>query len=219
MSPKLVIFDCDGVLVDTEAAANEQIAKVFSTLGSKMTGNEARRLFQGMTMEDVCRSFAEQNGIPHDPELPNLVRQKVEHAMSSGIKAIPGVVDLVHRIAEEGIPICVASSGSINKMHKTLGQIDLLERLKNFLFSAQDVGRGKPYPDVFLHSAEKMGVACEDAVIIEDSLGGVHAGIASGARVLGYCGDPFTNAESLENAGAHLFFHMNEVPALIGLWD
>ncbi len=217
MQPRLVIFDCDGVLVDTEAAANVQIAKVFSTLGPKMTGDEARHLFQGKTMEDVCTSFAEINGIPHDPELPKLVRRNVEEAMSSCIEAIPGVVDLVRRITGAGIPICVASSGSINKMHKTLVQIGLLEHLKDVLFSAQDVGRGKPHPDVFLHSARVMGVACEDAVIIEDSLSGVQAGITSGARVLGYCGDPFTDAASLENAGAYVFTHMDEVSMLIGL--
>ena len=217
MRPQLVIFDCDGVLVDTETIGNDRTAEFLSARGSTWTGAECRKLFQGKTLEDVCLHYTTMNNFPHDPDLPHELRQVIEAAMTSGIEAIPGAVDLVAKITQAGIPLCVASSGSVAKMHKTLGQIGLLDRLRDVLFSAQDVGRGKPHPDVFLAAADAMGHRCEDSVIIEDSVSGVVAGIASGARVLGYCGDLFTDNDALKDAGAELIEHMDEVPSLIGI--
>jgi len=217
MRPELVIFDCDGVLVDTETVANDKIAEFFSSLGPQMTGVECRQIFQGKTLEDVCIYFAHMNDIPHDPDLPPKLRLVIEDAMTSGIGAISGARELVATITKAAIPVCVASSGSVPKMHKTLGQTGLLDPLCNVLFSAQDFGRGKPHPDVFLAAAKAMGFDCRDAVVIEDSISGVLAGVASGARVLGYCGDPFTDKQALQEAGAEVFDHMNDVPELIGL--
>ncbi len=217
MRHELVIFDCDGVLVDTEKVANEHIAAVFSKLGPKISGEQCRRLFQGKTLEDMCSSFSASQNLPHDPGLAGIMRDRIESAMESGIEPISGAVDLVHSLVEDKILLCVASSGSINKMHKTLGQIGLLNNLQNLLFSAQDVGRGKPHPDVFLAAAKAMNVDCRNAVIIEDSLSGVQAGIAAGARVLGYAGDTFTDAAALAGAGAEVFYDMADVRRLIGL--
>lgn len=216
MIHKLVIFDCDGVLVDTEQVANEVAAGVLSAHGPKITGNECRRLFQGKTLEAMCGEYTGMNGLPADTRLPRVMRQAIEERMTRGIEAIDGAVALVTALIDKKVPLCVASSGSIAKMHKTLAQVGLLSRLESVLFSAQDVGRGKPHPDVFLAAARAMGVDCHDAVIIEDSLSGVIAGKAAGARVLGYAGDPFTDGSALNNAGAEVFHHMDEVPQLIG---
>jgi HAD superfamily hydrolase (TIGR01509 family) len=213
---ELVIFDCDGVLVDTETIANNHVSRVFSTLGPAISGDECRRLFQGKMMEDVCKAYTTMHNLPFDPELPKMVRAQVEEAMTHGIKPIPGAVELVHRVRDSGVPFCVASSGSVAKMHKTLGQVGLLDILQDVLFSAQDIGRGKPHPDVFIAAAKAMNASCKDAVIIEDSVTGVQAGIASGARVFGYAGDPFTDAQQLADAGAVVFTDMAEFPALIG---
>jgi HAD superfamily hydrolase (TIGR01509 family) len=217
MMHELVIFDCDGVLVDTEMIANNHIAEVLSQYGPTITGEESRKLFQGKTLEDVCETFASTHNLPHDAELPKLMRRTIEDAMSSGIEPIPGAVELVHQLIDQDIALCVASSGSIPKMHKTLGQVGLLDQLEHLLFSAQNVGRGKPYPDVFLAAAKAMNVDCRNAVIIEDSLSGVQAGIAAGARVLGYAGDAFTDAAELAGAGAEVFTDMADVRGLIGL--
>ncbi len=217
MLHELVIFDCDGVLVDTETIANNHIARVLSQHGPQTTGEECRQMFQGKTLEDVCATYASMHDLVFNPALATTIRREVEDAMTSGIKPIPGVVDLVHHLLDENIAVCVASSGSIPKMHKTLGQVGLLEHLQHVLFSAQDIGRGKPHPDVFLAAAKAMNVNCKDAVIIEDSLSGVQAGIAAGARVLGYAGDAFTNAQGLLDAGAEVFTQMKDVRALIGL--
>ncbi len=217
MIHELVIFDCDGVLVDTEALANEHIAQFLSQYGPAVTGHECRTMFQGKTLDDVCRIFSETHNLDPAPDIVGKMRSTIEDAMGSGIEPIRGSVELVKQLIGNKIPVCVASSGSVPKMHKTLSQVGLLENLENVLFSAQDVGRGKPHPDVFLAAASAMNVNCRDAVIIEDSLSGVVAGIAAGARVLGFAGDPFTSAEALANAGAEVFVHMNEVPELIGL--
>jgi HAD superfamily hydrolase (TIGR01509 family) len=217
MRANFVIFDCDGVLVDSEAIANDRMAKLFSEFGHPMTGQECRKLFQGKTMEDVCRQVAKLANRPYNPSFPGLAREKVEEALADGVEPVPGAIELVHSVIANNIPYCVASSGSVRKMHLTLGGIGLLPLMEKRLFSAQDVGRGKPHPDVFIAAATAMKHQCEDAVILEDSVSGVQAGVACGARVLGYAGDPFTDAAALSDAGAEVFHHMSEVKALIGL--
>lgn len=217
MPPKLVIFDCDGVLVDTEAIANEKLAEFLSELGLELTRDDCRRQFQGKMIEDVCRHVAELLGQPFDPSLPPRVRQTIEDAVAVDVTPVPGVIDLVHRVAASDISFCVASSGSIPKMHSTLGPVGLLPMMRDVLFSAQDIGRGKPHPDIFLTAAAAMGHRCEDSVVIEDSLSGVQAGVAAGAQVLGYAGDPFTDADALQNAGAEIVHRMEEVCEVIGL--
>jgi beta-phosphoglucomutase-like phosphatase (HAD superfamily) len=217
MPPKLVIFDCDGVLVDTEAIANEKLAEFLSELGLELTRDDCRRQFQGKMIEDVCRHVAELLGQPFDPSLPPRVRQTIEDAVAIDVTPVPGVIDLVHRVAASDISFCVASSGSIPKMHSTLGPVGLLPMMRDVLFSAQDIGRGKPHPDIFLTAAAAMGHRCEDSIVIEDSLSGVQAGVAAGARVLGYAGDPFTDADALQNAGAEIVHRMEDVCEVIGL--
>jgi beta-phosphoglucomutase-like phosphatase (HAD superfamily) len=217
MLPKLVIFDCDGVLVDTEAIANEKLAEFLSELGLELTRDDCRRQFQGKMIEDVCRHVAELLGQPFDPSLPPRVRQTIEDAVAIDVTPVPGVIDLVHRVAASDISFCVASSGSIPKMHSTLGPVGLLPMMRDVLFSAQDIGRGKPHPDIFLTAAAAMGHRCEDSIVIEDSLSGVQAGVAAGARVLGYAGDPFTDADALQNAGAEIVHRMEDVCEVIGL--
>jgi beta-phosphoglucomutase-like phosphatase (HAD superfamily) len=217
MPPKLVIFDCDGVLVDTEAIANEKLAEFLSELGLELTRDDCRRQFQGKMIEDVCRHVAELLGQPFDPSLPPRVRQTIEDAVAIDVTPVPGVIDLVHRVAASDISFCVASSGSIPKMHSTLGPVGLLPMMRDVLFSAQDIGRGKTHPDIFLTAAAAMGHRCEDSIVIEDSLSGVQAGVAAGARVLGYAGDPFTDADALQNAGAEIVHRMEDVCEVIGL--
>ena len=214
---RLIIFDCDGVLVDTEQRANDRMAEIFSGMGAPMSGAECRARFQGQTMEDVCEQVTQLAGLAPDPVLPATVRGEVDLVLATGVEPVAGVAELIAFLDERSIPFCIGSSGSIAKMHITLGQSGLLDRLRDVLFSAQDIGRGKPHPDVFLHAAEAMGYSCRDAVVLEDSISGVQAGIAAGARVLGYCGDPFTNADDLRAAGAEIFHDMNAVPRILDL--
>ncbi len=217
MTPDLVIFDCDGVLVDTETVAHQRMADAFTEIGFAMSLHECRDLFEGKTLEDLCRHVQDELGRKPDPELTLHVRHQIETAVAEQVTIIPGASELLDAVIARDIPYCVASSGSVRKMHMTLGKTGLLDRLEHVLFSAQDVGRGKPHPDVFLAAAQALGVPCERAVIIEDSVSGIRAGLTAGARVLGYAGDPFTKPETLEAAGAQVFFDMDDAHYMMNL--
>ncbi|WP_419904999.1 HAD family hydrolase [Kiloniella sp.] len=207
MTP-LIIFDCDGVLVDTESKANERMAEIFTELGYPLTGPECRRKFQGQSMSTVCDEIS---GHIEQTLQPEAIQREINHALRSGVKAIEGVEKLVSTLIDAGIDVCVASSGTIEKMHTTLGQTSLLPQLEQVLFSSSQVSRGKPHPDVFLYAAEKMGYSPEHCIVIEDSLSGVQAGKAAGMKVLGYCGDDFTPQKTLSDAGAEIITSMEEV--------
>lgn len=208
----LVIFDCDGVLVDTEVPANNRMAEIFSGLGLPMTGTECRRRFQGMSMTTVCNEISDLLDINvHSDDLQNEVNQ----ALNSGVKAIEGVEKVVGALISSGIDVCVASSGTIEKMHLTLGQTSMLADLQPVLFSASQVARGKPHPDIFELAANSMGYHPEHCIIVEDSLAGVQAGRAAGMHVLGYCGDSFTPKTDLCNAGAQIISRMAEVLPIV----
>ena len=217
MTPELVIFDCDGVLVDTEGPSSQAIAEFFTRWGAPVTAEECRRLFQGKPMEAICAEMAERAGMAPDPELPQKVRAEVEYALRDLAAPIPGVGELLEVLASNGIPVSVGSSGSVRKMRMTLGNAGLLAFFGDRLFSGQDVGRGKPAPDVFLAAAAASGHRCEDAAIIEDSIVGVRAAVASGARVFGYAEDPHADANALAQEGAEVISSMAIVPSKLGL--
>ncbi|MEE9315363.1 MAG: HAD family phosphatase [Rhizobiaceae bacterium] len=212
MPKPLIIFDCDGVLVDTEGLANNRMAEIFTGLGFLISGHDCRTRFQGKSMTDVC---GEISAITKTKIDPISVQNEINRALKSNVKAVAGVEQLVLDLAARGYPICVASSGSVDKMHTTLGQTKLLDLLKEVLFTASDVERGKPFPDVFEYAAQEMKADINTSIIIEDSLSGVIAGVSSGARTFGYCGDPFTNKAALKNAGAEVFDYMSDMISII----
>jgi len=212
----LIIFDCDGVLVDTEHASNQLLSRLVTEAGAPMTYAQCRKRFLGKSMKTVQAEVQELAGrtLPDDWHL--MVRSESIKILALGTEAVPGVEAQIRWLRSEGIPHCVASSGQIEKMHATLGCSGLLPLLEDLLFSADMVGRGKPAPDLFLHAAKTMGHASEDCVVIEDSLPGVLGGIAAGMRVLGYAGDPLTDRDALAGAGATVFEDMNQLPDLLG---
>ena len=208
----LVIFDCDGVLVDTEARSNAYLADYLSALGYPISAEACRTRFQGGAMSRVCDAVRTETGIKTSVDQ---LRSAVYAGLETGVKAIPNVEDLVQTLIENDYPVCVASSGTHAKMRMTLGQTNLLDLVGNVLFSASEVARGKPFPDVFEYAMSRMGHGPDTTIVIEDSVAGVTAGHAAGARVLGYCGDDFTDPSALAAAGAEPFFDMNEAFALI----
>jgi HAD superfamily hydrolase (TIGR01509 family) len=148
---------------------------------------------------------------------PEQVRTATEGAFDAGVRPIPGVEAAIKAVARAGVPYCVASSGRFSKMRKSLGQAGLLPYFKDVLFSAEQVQRGKPAPDLFLFAAERMGAAPAACVVIEDSVPGVQAGIAAGMRVIAFAGDPMSVRSGLLDTGAHGFFDMVDLPGLLGL--
>ncbi|MDO8422639.1 MAG: HAD-IA family hydrolase [Parvibaculum sp.] len=213
--PSLVIFDCDGVLVDTETIANRMLVRVLVDEGLSITYEESRRLFLGKTMEAVMAHVEREIGRPLRTDWVDFIRDETLKAFSVGIEAVPHVRDVLLALKARKIPYCVASSGKFEKMRFTLGSSGLLPLVDDVLFSFEQVGRGKPWPDLFLFAAKSMGFAPASCVVIEDSLPGVQAAVAAGMPVLGYAGDPHTDADGLAQEGAYVFSDMNELLGLL----
>ncbi len=215
MIPSLVIFDCDGVLVDTERMTNRNMADLVTELGFPMTGEQCQQQFMGRTLENVQEMVEERIGRALPADWPEQVRARDLEAFKSGVSAIPGIADVLDLLDARDVPYCVGSSGKYQKMRTTLGSSGLLPRLEGRLFSAQDCARGKPAPDVFLLAAETMGTAPQDCVVIEDSVPGVQAARAAGMRALGFVEDPACDRQAMLAAGATLFETMDALPDLL----
>ncbi len=210
MDWQLIIFDCDGVLVDSEPIANRVMADVLTENGLPMTTETCFEHFLGRTMSDCVRVLATRFGHTAATDFADHVRQRTLAALREEIEPVAGVADALARIP---VPMCVASSGQLVKMRTTLHATGLLSHFEDRLFSAAGMARGKPHPDIFLHAAREMGAAPESCAVVEDSPVGVQAGVAAGMTVFGYAA--LSDARALSAAGAHVFTHMQELPTLI----
>lgn len=213
--PLLVIFDCDGVLVDSELLANQVFRRHLGALGIELSMPEMFEKFVGRSMGDCLRLIAEMLGREPPPDFLKQLDADTFAVFDRELKAVAGIGALLDELTRQGLPYCVASSGSHTKMRKTLGLTGLWDRLQGRIFSASEVARAKPHPDIYLHAAAKMGVVPERCVVIEDSPNGVKAGMAAGMQVLGYAA--LQPEAKLLEAGARVFHRMDEVPALLGL--
>ena len=204
----LVIFDCDGVLVDSEPISNRILAERLSAIGLPTTTEESIRDYMGRSWAS-CESLIEQRlGRPLPEDFADGYHEELYAALRSEVEPVAGVVAALDAIAA---PVCVASSGSHEKIRTSLGTTGLLARFEGRIFSATDVEHGKPAPDLFLHAATAMGHEPADCVVVEDSPAGVAAGRAAGMTVLGYAA--LTPRAELE--GARVFASMAELPALL----
>ncbi|MGB6230983.1 MAG: HAD family hydrolase [Litorimonas sp.] len=182
----LVIFDCDGVLVDSEPLSNAVMADHISRLGWPMDGSGAMRRFKGLTMTQVHAAIEARLQRPVDTIWMDAFRAEAEARMKTELKAIPGVRALIERVHGTGLKSCVASQGRLAKMRVSLGATGLWDLFEGRIFSAVDVARPKPAPDLFLHAARTMGADPSRCTVIEDSATGIEAGIAAGMRVVGF---------------------------------
>ena len=215
MPPALVIFDCDGVLVDSEAIANRIMAESISATGVPISYEECRARFVGGTLQRVMDTVKEWLGGPLPEGWLQDFEARRNDAFRRELKAVAGAAQAVAALKAGGIPFCVASSGSPEKMNLTLGLTGLIGLFDDCLFSARMVAAGKPAPDLFLYAAEQMGQLPANCVVVEDSLLGVTAGVAAGMRVLAYAADG--DADALKAAGGRPFNDMAELPGLLGL--
>ncbi|PWR18479.1 HAD family hydrolase [Zavarzinia aquatilis] len=215
MRPSLVIFDCDGVLVDSEGIANRVLAEAVTRLGHDMDEAGSRHEFVGLSMKSVMARIEAMTGSALPPDwLPEL--QAITYArFRVSLAAVPHVGPAVEAVQAAGIATCVASSGTPDKMALTLGLTGLAPLFTGRLFSAVEVARGKPAPDLFLHAAARMGHDPGACVVVEDSVPGVTGAVAAGMRALGFARE--TDAALLRAAGAEIFDDMRQLPALIGL--
>jgi len=209
----LVIFDCDGVLVDSEPIANRMLADHATRFGVPISTEDSIRLFVGRSMKSVVEMLGQMAGRPPPPDFPARLQEDTFQKFRGELKAVPGVAAAIRRIAASGRLTCVASSGGYDKMDVTLGLTGLRSYFEGRIFSAVDVARGKPAPDLFLHAAQRMGISPSRCAVIEDSLPGIDAGIAAGMKVYGYVPDGDASAHA--GRGAQVFWSMDDLPGLI----
>lgn len=212
--PKLVIFDCDGVLVDSETVSNAVLAANLSRHGLRMTPDRCMDLFVGATMRSVGE-VARGMGANLPDRWIDEIYDEIYAALRAGVDAIAGIPELLDRLDAEGIPYAVGSNGSEEKMKITLGQNGLWERFGSAIFSAHSLGTAKPDPGLYLAAAAHFGVDAARAVVIEDSATGATAAARAGMRCLGYA--PQGDGAALTAKGAEIFDSMFAVPMLIGL--
>jgi len=216
MRPDLVIFDCDGVLVDTEALGNRRLAAWLTEAGYPIAYEDCRRRFMGRSMVSV-QAEVEAAGVSLGPDFADRWNAALPQLFASGVEAIPHAREAVEAVRDAGLAWCVASSARVTKMQITLGVTGLLPLFEGRMFSATMVARGKPFPDLFLHAAGIMGYPAAACAVVEDSVAGTIAGRAAGMAVYSYCGDPFNDRAELAAAGGQLFDDMRALPALLGI--
>ncbi len=211
MNCKAVIFDCDGVLVDSETLGNRVLAEMITQMGFPLSPEQAVQQFKGGKLADCIAVVEDQMGKKLPDDFPTQVRAQMAEVFQAELQAIQGV-----REALELIPVtkCVASNGPEEKMALTLGITDLLHFFQGRIYSAYTLGVWKPEPDLYLYAASQMGVRPEECVVVEDSHLGVQAAVAAGIPVLGYA--DHSSPTELESLGAKSFGSMCELPELLG---
>ncbi|MGC5565534.1 HAD family hydrolase [Streptomyces sp. FR-108] len=209
----LVIFDNDGVLVDSEPLSNTLLAAYLTELGHPTSYEDSLRDYMGAAMHRVHDLVAERTGERLPEDFDDVFHRRVFAAFERELEPVPGVVEVLGKLAADGIPYCVASSGSHERIrvgHRKTGLDRWFDGGR--VFSSQDVGRGKPAPDLFLYAAERMGVPPGKCLVVEDSPLGVRAARAAGMDVYGFTA--MTPAERLADAD-RLFGEMGELLELL----
>jgi HAD superfamily hydrolase (TIGR01509 family) len=206
----LVIFDCDGVLVDSERLAIRLEAQVISSLGWPITEREVVERFVGRS-DSYMRGEIERRigrAVDWDAEFARRYREVFEREL----EPVDGITEALDAIT---VATCVASSGTHDKLRFTLGLTGLYDRFAGRIFSGSEVANGKPAPDLFLHAAASMGVEPSRCAVVEDSVAGVEAGTAAGMQVFGFAGG-VTDASKLRREGVDVFDDMRSLPARLG---
>jgi len=205
-----VIFDCDGVLVDTEIVSNTVLGRLLTEAGLPTTLEDCMRDFRGRSIASVLTIAERRFGGPLPFDVGARYYADVEAVFVRELEPVPGVIDALDRIA---LPSCVASSGPHHKMAVTLRTTGLWERFEGRIFSATEVARGKPAPDLFLHAAASMGFDPASTAVVEDSLPGIEAAVAAGMRALAFT--RHSDAAELAAAGGEPFDDMAALPGLL----
>lgn len=208
---ELVIFDCDGVLVDSERLAIRTESGILSSLGWELSESEIVERFVGRSAGYMQGEIERELDRKVDWEIEFELRYR--EVFERELVAVDGIVAALDQIT---VPTCVASSGSHAKIRFSLGLTGLLDRFEDHIFSVEDVEHGKPAPDIFLYAAAQMGFEPSRCAVVEDSVSGVVAGSAAGMKVFAFAGG-VTNASKLSLDGVSVFHHMSELPFLLSV--
>ncbi|MFK5978855.1 MAG: HAD family phosphatase [Rhizobiaceae bacterium] len=211
--PKLVIFDCDGVIVDSVMIHCEVQAANFAKYGLNITPKEVLSFGAGK-MSTIGEGATRLGAALPDDWVEEIYRE-IYARLELGVPTIDGVSEVLDRLEHSGVPFCLASNGSEEKMTIMLEKKGLLKRFEDAIFSAHTIGTWKPDPDLFQHAAKSMNVQPEECVVIEDSRTGVLAAKNAQMRCFGYA--PDDDGDLLKNEGAIVFAKMQQLPGLLGL--
>lgn len=213
-----IIFDCDGVLVDSERIGVHIDRQVLKEVGLDFTVEEVVGTFMGKSDTHFIDTVESLLGKPAPDNWLEEISRRYNEAFEKELTPVPGVVEVLSQLS---LPACVASSGTHDKMKFTLGKTGLLSRFENRLFSSTQVSRGKPHPDLFLFAADQMGWKPERCLVVEDSGAGVQAGLAAGMKVAAYAGG-FLKHDDITHERLVVFQEMSELETLVSepsLWS
>ena len=209
---QLVIFDCDGVLVDSEPIANRVFAELLGLHGISLTTEEVTRRFVGNSRDTCIAMAGEMRGEPLPATFGQDWDSAFHVALEREVRPVAGIPEVLRSLR---VPYCVASNGEPDHMRIGLTAAGLMPLVEGRLFSARQVAHPKPAPDLFLHAARAMGAVPARCAVIEDTPTGVRAGVAAGMRVFAYCGGTHTDRAEVTALGATPFDDMRELPGLL----
>ena len=195
----LVIFDCDGVLIDSELLSVRAGQECLAACGIELTEAELLERYTGISWAGMVADLVTRHG-PLPADLDERYRRRYWPLLESELQAIPSIVEVLDSLI---CKICVASSGRPERLKHALSLVGLYDRFHPHIFSAVEVARGKPAPDLFLHAAARMGTAPERCVVVEDSVPGVIAGVAAGMSVIGFVGASHCRPDEAARLAAH----------------
>ncbi|MFZ2620631.1 MAG: HAD family phosphatase [Alphaproteobacteria bacterium] len=221
MTFQAILWDCDGVLIDSEIIACRVTAEHLTAAGYAIDTHTYITRFAGQSRQQVHDIILKESGVYLDQQL-NL--QEIAHAVTKAFEAeliaIEGVAEVLALAKAKGLPMAVASGSGLARLEQSLKLTQLWDYFDGHVYSAEQVAHGKPAPDIFLFAAEKLGVNPKACLVVEDGVHGTHAGKAAGCKVFGFYGASHGSpawAQTLHNAGADkLFDEMRQLPALMG---
>ncbi|MDT0606004.1 HAD family hydrolase [Croceitalea rosinachiae] len=210
MKYKCIIFDCDGILVDSEEISNSVLIQMAREIGIDIKTEYALENFAGKSLKSCFEYIEKRIEKPLPDTFEKEFRNRTFSAFKTDLKPVKGVRNLLERIS---VPFCVASSGPIEKIILNLTTTNLMEKFENRIFSSYQIGSWKPNPEIFEYAAKKMGFKPNECAVIEDSLAGVKAGIKGGFDVFGLASPK--NKDEFRKEGAIVFSEMNELCKLL----
>ncbi len=214
-----IIFDCDGVLVDSEPLSMRADVEILKRFGIEMTEAEAHRRFVGRTFEAMLKELSAQRGVVFPEDLLTAKNQRLAELYKSELQLVRGVRDALESIRNLGLTMSIASNSPKERVKLALQLTGLIGYFKDNIVTFEDVPHGKPAPDVFLLAAKKAGVKADHCIVVEDSITGVTAAVDAGCWTLGFTGtheDEAAHGEKLKDIGAEaLFAKMVDLPALV----
>lgn len=229
----LVIFDCDGVLVDSEIISAQVSSDCLKEIGIELSADHILETYRGKSVADCIgmvteeisqlasyKDLSDAEKAERGAQFWRHVQLQTLVACETKLEPVKGVMAVLDYLRTHQIPFCVASNGKHEKMRMTLAKTNIMPYVQGRVFSFEDVTRGKPAPDLFLHAASTLGVVPTQAIVVEDSLTGIQAAVAAGMRPLGYCppnndGSDNILLPAMRELGAEVFFAMDELIPLI----